>query len=59
MKLPDSFIELGFLTLLIVSVINLVASGVRAKLLKGLSKEIVLNFTRETLRAGPVIINLS
>jgi putative effector of murein hydrolase LrgA (UPF0299 family) len=47
MKVPDSFIELGFFTLAMVTVINLVASGVRATLLNGLLRVIVLYFTRE------------
>jgi hypothetical protein len=47
MKVPDSFIELGFFTLAMLTVINLVASGVRAILLNGLLRVTVLCFTRE------------
>jgi hypothetical protein len=47
MNVPDSFIELGFFTLAIVTVINLVASGVRATLLNGLLSVTVLCFTKE------------
>ena len=55
MNVPDSFIELGFFTLAIVTVINLVASGVRATLLNGLLSVTVLCFTKENCTAEPVI----
>ena len=56
MNVPDSFIELGFFTLAIVTVINLVASGVRATLLNGLLSVTVLCLTKENCTAEPVII---
>ena len=59
MKVPDSFIELGFFTLAMVTVINLVASGVRATLLNGLLSVTVLCFTKENCTAEPVIIERS
>ena len=54
-KLPDSFIEFGFFTFLMVTVINLVASGVNARLLKGLLKVTVLALTKENCKAAPVM----
>jgi hypothetical protein len=59
MKVPDSFIELGFFTLAMLTVINLVASGVRAILLNGLLSVTVLCFTRENCTADPLITERS
>ena len=59
MKVPDSFIELGFLILAMLTVINLVASGVRAILLNGLLSVKVLCFTRENYTAEPLITERS